>query len=216
MRAPLLVVFLFAPAARGADVPLFDGKTLDGWAFVVKPDKDGKRDDPKETWSAKDGVIRCSGKPNGAMVTAKEYGDYELRVKWRFPGEGKGGNTGVLVHVQDDKYWPTSIECQLLTGRAGDLLLTNPPAAKLTAPKDRQDPKLERRFLRIEPKEQLEKPIGEWNEMVITCKGASIELAVNGTKVNAGTECSFTKGKIALQSEGAEVWFKDVVLKPLK
>jgi hypothetical protein len=215
MRSLLLVPLLVAPA-RAADVPLFDGKTLDGWTFVVKPDKDGNRADPKLTWSAKDGVLRCTGKPNGATVTAREYGDYELRLKWRFPAEGKGGNTGVLVHVQDDKYWPTSIECQLLTGRAGDLLLTNPPAAKLTVPNERRDPKLERRFLRIEPKEPPEKPLGEWNEMVITCKGASIELAVNGTKVNAGTECGFTKGKIALQSEGAEVHFKDIVLKPLK
>ena len=46
-------------------VPLFDGKTLDGWTFIVKPDKDGKKADPKDTWSVKDGVIRCTGKPNG-------------------------------------------------------------------------------------------------------------------------------------------------------
>jgi hypothetical protein len=213
MRA-LFLVLLFAPAARAADVPLFDGKSLDGWAFIVKPDKDGNRADPKLTWSAKDGALRCTGKPNGAMVTVKEYGDYELRLKWRFPADGKGGNTGVLLHVQDDKYWPTSIECQLLTGRAGDLLLTNPPAAKLSAPKERVDPKLERRVLRIEPKEPPEKPLGEWNELVVVCAGASIDVRVNGAKVNAGTECSFTKGKIALQSEGAEVHFKDIVLKP--
>lgn len=216
MRGLALCALALVPSARAADVPLFDGKSLDGWAFVVKPDKDGTRADPKGTWRADGGVLRCTGKPNGAMVTQTEYGDYELRVKWRFPADGKGGNTGVLVHVQDDKYWPTSIECQLLTGRAGDLLLTNPPAARLDVPKERRDPKLERRFLRVEPKGPLERPLGEWNELVVTCSGAGVAVAVNGVKVNEGTNCGFTKGKIALQSEGAEVHFKDIVLKPLK
>jgi hypothetical protein len=208
-----LALPLTLPAAEDGFVPLFDGKTLDGWTFIVKPDKDGKRADPKDTWSVANGVIRCTGKPNGCMVTAKEYGDYTLRLKWRWPSEGKGGNSGVLIHVQDEKYWPTSIEAQLLTGRAGDFLLTNPPDAKLDVDKSRQDPKLERRFFRIETKEPVEKKLGEWNEAAITCRGASITFVVNGVKVNEGTNCSFKSGRIALQSEGAEVHFKDIAIK---
>lgn len=116
----------------------------------------------------------------------------------------------MLVHVQDDKYWPTSIECQLLTGAAGDLLLTNPPAAKLTA--ERQDPNWLAAAHRTEGSVG-EAASGEWNEMVIV--RASIELAVNGTKVTRALSAQFTEGK-TLQSEGAEVYAKDVVLKPLK
>ncbi len=212
---PLLALAALALAqqARAADdVPLFDGKTLDGWTFIVKPDKDGKTADPKTTWSAKDGVIVCTGKPNGCMVTAKEYGDYTLRLKWRFPAGG-GGNTGVLLHVRDEKYWPTSVEAQLLTGRAGDILLTNPPGAKLDVEKARQDPKLERRFFRIDTKKPVERKLGEWNDLEVTCKGGDIVLAVNGVKVNEGKNGNLTKGRIALQSEGAEVHFKDVVLR---
>ncbi len=110
---------LAAPAADDGFTPLFDGKSLDGWTFIVKPDKDGKKADPKDTWSAAEGVIRCTGKPNGCMVTKGEYSDYVLKLKWRFPADGKGGNSGVLLHVQDEKYWPTSIEAQLLTGAPG-------------------------------------------------------------------------------------------------
>src|SRR5438309_816350 len=127
-----------------------------------------------DPWSVADGVIVCTGKPNGCMVTKKEYGDYVLKVKWRWPADGKGGNSGVLLHVQDEKYWPTSIEAQLLTGRAGDLLVTNPPDAKLEGEKARQDPKLERRFFRAETKEPVEKKLGEWNEMEITCGAGDI------------------------------------------
>ena len=213
----LAVGALTAPAddERGF-APLFDGKTLDGWTFIVKPDKDGKKADPKDTWSVTDGVIRCTGKPNGCMATKSEYADYVLKLKWRFPADGKGGNSGVLLHVRDEKYWPTSVEAQLLTGRAGDLLLTNPPFAKLDVDKKRQNPKVERHYFRIETKEPVEKKLGEWNEYEITCKGGDITLVINGVKVNEGKNGNLTKGRIALQSEGAEVHFKDVVLKSLK
>lgn len=219
MRTATLLFTLLALPASAADdefTPLFDGKTLNGWTFIVKPDKDGKKADPKDTWSVVDGTIKCTGKPNGCAVTDKEYSDYVLKVKWRFPADGVGGNTGVLLHVQDEKYWPTSIEAQLLTGRAGDLLLTNPPGARLEVDKSRQDPKLERRFLRIETKGPVEKKLGEWNEYEITCKGGDVTLAVNGVKVNEGKNGNLTRGRIALQSEGAEVYFKDVVIKSLK
>jgi hypothetical protein len=149
------------------------------------------------------------------MVTKGEYGDYVLNVKWRFP-PGKGGNTGVLLHVQDEKYWPTSIEAQMLSGHAGDLFLNLPPAVKLDVDKSRHDPKQERRFLRIESKGPVEKPLGEWNEMEVTCKGGDITVVVNGVKVNEGKNGNLKRGRIALQSEGAEVYFKDIVIKSLK
>src|SRR5918995_1205808 len=79
-----------APAAEEGFTPLFDGKTLDGWDFIVKADKDGKKPDPKTIWSVTDGTIRCVGKPNGYMLTKKEYGDYVLKLKWRFPADSKG------------------------------------------------------------------------------------------------------------------------------
>lgn len=218
MRTLLCFVLLATTQAAFAEdlKPLFDGKSLDGWTFIVKPDKDGKKADPKETWSVKDGVIHCTGKPNGCVVTKEEYGDYILKVKWRWPADGKGGNSGVMLHVQDEKYWPTSIEAQMLSGRAGDLLLTNPPDIKLEGDKSRQDPKLERRFFRMETKEPVEKKLGEWNEYEITCQGGDIVFVVNGTKVNDGKNCNFKKGRIALQSEGSPIEFKDVVIKSLK
>lgn len=217
MRSLLTFAVILSAAcgfASGQDTPLFDGKSLDGWSFVVKPDKDGKRADPKDTWGVKDGVLHCTGKPNGCIVTKKEYADYTLTLKWRWPATP--GNSGVLLHVQDEKYWPTSVEAQLLNGRAGDFLLNNMPAARLDVDKARHDPKLDRRFLRVEPKEPPEKKAGEWNECAITCRGSDITFVVNGVRVNEGKNCSFKSGRIALQSEGAPVEFKDVVLRQHK
>ncbi len=208
---------LIAPAADDKDgfTPLFDGKSLHGWKATVKPNKDGSVADWKHTWSVMDGTIRCTGKPNGFLATEKEYGDYVLRVKWRFP-PGKGGNSGVLLHVQDEKYWPTSIEAQLLAGRAGDFWLIYPPQVTLDVDKSRQDPKEARHFFRDPKDGDVEKKFGEWNQYEITCQGGDITLVVNGRKVNEGKNGNLRRGKIALQSEGAEIYFKDIEIKTLK
>src|SRR5262245_45008854 len=114
MTLTLAAIVLAAPS-RAADekdgfTALFDGKSFEGWTFHLKEGKDGKKPDPKETWSVVDGTIRCVGKPNGYLLTKKEYGDYVLKVKWRFPADSKGGNSGVLLHCQDEKLpWPTSV-----------------------------------------------------------------------------------------------------------
>lgn len=217
MRCLCLLALLAATTARAADdVPLFNGKDFTGWQFFEKDDKGTKKAGPGETWSVTDGYVRCTGKPNGYILTEKAYADYTLKLKWRFPADSKGGNSGVLLHCQDEKYWPTSVEAQLKSGSAGDIWLMLPPAVKLDADPKRQDPKQARHFFRMETKEPVEKKFGEWNEYEITCKGGDITLVVNGTKVNEGKGGNLTTGKIALQSEGAEIHFKDIVLKPLK
>ena len=51
--------------------------------------------------------------------------------------------------------------------------------------------------------------------MEITCKGGEITVKVNGDLVNSATNSSVTKGAIGLQSEGAEIHFRNVTLTPL-
>jgi hypothetical protein len=196
--------------------PLFNGNDFTGWTLFIRQ-KEGVKADVKDVWSVQDGYIRCVGtkKPNGYIATATRYGDYVLKVKWRFPKDSTGGNSGVLLHVQEkDEVWPTSVEAQMLSGRAGDIWLIYPPTVKLDIDPARQDPKQARHYLRLQ-KEEIEKPFGEWNEYEITCKGGDVTLVVNGKKANEGKNGNLTRGRIALQSEGAEVHFKDIVIKPL-
>ena len=76
--------------------------------------------------------------------------------------------------MQDDKYWPTSVEAQLLSGRAGDCWLINPPDVQARRGQGRgKTRKSARHFFRIETKEPVEKKFGEWNEYEITCKGGT-------------------------------------------
>jgi hypothetical protein len=61
----------------------------------------------------------------------------------------------------------------------------------------------------------VEKPAGEWNRMEVICDGDSIINMVNGYVVNVGTMSSLTKGKIIFQSEGAEIFFRKIEIRPL-
>jgi hypothetical protein len=61
----------------------------------------------------------------------------------------------------------------------------------------------------------VEKPAGEWNRMEVICDGDSITNIVNGYVVNAATGSSLTKGKILIQSEGAEIFFRKIEIRPI-
>jgi hypothetical protein len=60
-----------------------------------------------------------------------------------------------------------------------------------------------------------EKPVGQWNAMVIECIEGDIKVWVNGDLVNHGTNCTATEGQIALQAEGSEVEFRKLLLTPI-
>jgi hypothetical protein len=60
-----------------------------------------------------------------------------------------------------------------------------------------------------------EKPLGEWNEMVIEARDRSITVWVNGDLVNDGRNATADHGRIALQAEGAEVEFRRIEIGPL-
>ena len=208
----LLTGLVLQAVEKPAFVPLFNGKDLTGWkTFLRDPQAD-----PKKTWSIQDGVIRCTGKPNGYLITEKEYSNYILKLKWRFPADSKGGNSGVLLHCTGpDLVWPNSVEAQLFAGSAGDIwLIANQEGQlpALTIDPERKDPKNKqgRHYFRMNREEKIEKPFGEWNEYEIVCQGGDITLIVNGKTVNTGKNGSLKKGRIAVQSEGAAIEFKDI------
>lgn len=224
----ILLLLIFAlvslPVAPADDAPtftpLFNGKDFAGWKAFGRASKDGPTTpiDPKESWTVAESVLRGSGKPTGYLVTEKEYADYTLRLKWRYPKELKAGNSGVLLHCQKaDAVWPVCLEAQLRSGRAGDLWLQTAAEVKLTVdPKRRDADDKTTRHVWRDPKDGVaEKPFGEWNDYEITCRGGSVALAVNGKTVNEGTDCNLTRGRIAFQAEGTEIHFRDIAIKLL-
>ncbi|PHX78538.1 MAG: hypothetical protein CK544_02335, partial [Planctomycetaceae bacterium] len=68
------------------------------------------------------------------------------------------------------------------------------------------------------PKVCADKPIGEWNRMVIRMVGDRLTVDLNGQRVidNAQLPGVPAKGAIALQSHGCPIEFENVFIRPLK
>ncbi len=64
-------------------------------------------------------------------------------------------------------------------------------------------------------REDLEKPAGQWNRLDAFVKDDTFTYLVNGTIVNKGTDSSLKQGRILFQSEGAEIYFRRIELRPL-
>ncbi|MDO8539330.1 MAG: DUF1080 domain-containing protein [Opitutaceae bacterium] len=62
----------------------------------------------------------------------------------------------------------------------------------------------------------VEKPVGQWNRLEAICDGGSVTFRLNGVKVNEGRDGSLKEGRILIQSEGAEMFFRKIELHPLK
>jgi hypothetical protein len=187
------------------DEVLFNGKDMSGWTYFLE-DKSKKMED---VWSVKDGMIICSGNPAGYIRTEKDYENYILSLEWRWPEGKKPGNNGVLVHTTTENalgVWPKSLECQLASGNAGDFWVIG-TTLSVNNPKKRT---MDRRTLNLT--NNSEKPIGEWNKYVIVCSGDTVTCVVNGDVVNYGWNASQSKGAICLQSEGAEIHYRNIVL----
>jgi len=61
----------------------------------------------------------------------------------------------------------------------------------------------------------VESEHGKWTQIVVVCEGGKLTYLVSGTVVNVGTRCTYDRGKIIFQSEGAEIFFRKIELTPL-
>ncbi|MFO1078318.1 MAG: DUF1080 domain-containing protein [Planctomycetota bacterium] len=212
---PLVRAFLAAVTllAAGCQAPIWNGRDLAGWHADVPAADNGAAVDP--SFVVRDGLLVSMGKPEGHLITDASYRDYRLTVEWRWPGEP--GNCGVLVHCSKPRrlygQFPQSIECQLLHENAGDFWcigedITVPDMERRRGPKDKWgvDEGQGRRIKNLT--DGSEKPLGEWNTMIIECRGRTITIWVNGALVNAGTDCTADHGQIAVQAEGTPCEFR--------
>lgn len=62
----------------------------------------------------------------------------------------------------------------------------------------------------------VEKPYGEWNRIECLCNGDRITIRLNGTTLNEAFDVWPRQGKILLQCEGSEIFFRKLELRPLK
>jgi hypothetical protein len=216
-----VLTFFCSACTAQKEYSLFNGKDLTGW-HVDAPDLDSNKN-ARNPFIVRNGLLVSLGTPGGHLITDSIYQNYKLTVEYRFAA--KPGNCGVLVHASTPralyKMFPKSIEAQLMHGNAGDFWcivedIEVPGMEKRRGPKNEWGITEGKQRRIINLTDSSERPVGEWNTMTLECLGNSIKVWVNGDLVNHGTNCTASKGQIALQAEGSEVEFRKVLLAKLK
>ena len=188
---------------------IFNGEDLSNWHFIVEENAVPG----EEVYSVSEGIITVKGEPLGYMYTRDKYRNYTLGVEYRWVGEES--NSGIFFLIEEPANpFPKGIECQLMAGKAGDLVLLN--GADL---KEYSLPEgvTERPAFPVITKKELsnELPAGDWNKVSITVNEGVISILVNGQLQNIATS-EVKEGHIGLQSEGKAIQFRNLVLHPLK
>lgn len=217
----LILISLPDAVAQRKGRSLFNGKDLTGWhADVPALDKDPKAVNP---FIVRNGLLVSLGRPGGHLITDEIFRNYRLEVEYRFAA--KPGNCGVLVHASTPRMlynmFPKSIEVQMQHENAGDFWcigedITTPDMEARRGPKEKwgSTEGMNRQIKNLT--DGSEKPVGEWNKMVIECVGREIKVWVNGDLVNYGYDCTADRGQLALQAEGSEVEFRKLLLTPIR
>lgn len=172
-----------------------------------------------DTWRTENELLICKGLPIGVMRSEKQYENFILKVEWRHMEAG--GNSGVFVW-SDAKPDPKSdlpggVEVQMLEldwvnlnkrdGKTppiayvhGELFGVGGVETDADNPRGRRSKSIENRALGKE----------EWNSYTVVCVDGTIKLSVNGKFVNGISNSTIKKGYLCLESEGAEIHFRNL------
>ncbi len=203
MHRTLFSLLALASLAHAAPVPLSDGKTFDGW-----------EGDIAGTWRIEAGAFVGGSLAekvphNEFLCTKKEYGDFELRLKFKLTGTEGMINGGVQFRSQriPNHFEVSGYQADLGDGFWGALY----------------DESRRKKVLVMPDKEAALKALkrDEWNDYVIRCEGPHIQIWLNGLKTVDFTEPEegiARKGILGVQIHGggkAQAFYKDMVIEEL-
>ncbi len=171
------------------------------------------------TWKKNGDELICYGQPIGVIRSEKKYRNFMMHIEWKHMEPG--GNSGTFVwsdaETTMEKPLPNGVEVQMLELDWVKLNKRNgkePPIAYVHGelfgvggtktipdnPRGNRSKSIENRC----------KPRGEWNVYDVVCVDGTIKLSVNGKFVNGISQSTRKEGYICLESEGAEIHFKNL------
>ncbi len=177
-------------------VPLFNGSDFTGWRAVI----DGKEAAPAPAFTVRDGMIVVAGNPVGYLATGASYRNFVVRYDWKF-AEKAGGNSGLLVYIQQSSHagsWPSCIEVQGMQSEHGSIFAIGGAKGEFSTDKDAVA--------------KAVKP-GDWNTTEVASVDGNLTSTVNGVKISSG-RTEINQGPLGWQSEGAELYLRNIQVKP--
>jgi mono/diheme cytochrome c family protein len=193
---------------------LFNGRDFTGLRFLFgprcRPHPDGCGSTEPTTFSIRDNELVTTGKIQGYIYTEKKYLNFTLRADQRFvlPADWDGekdnvvfwGDTGYMLFVNEHRVWPKALQFQ---GDYRHFLTITPMSTKATFTED------------VDARKRARRPPGEWNSVEIVSKNGEIRGFLNGVLISTVTQHEFREpGAIAIQSEGAEVRWRNIRIRP--
>jgi DNA-binding beta-propeller fold protein YncE len=181
-----------ADTSPGKALPAKAAETMAGWTALF----DGKDlsafeadEEQKKHWLVSDSLLRYDGRAP-TLWTKESFGDFQFRVDWRMP---RAGDSGVFLRGFRGTHRG---QLNIWSSDAGSGQLWN---------------------YKVDPKENADKPVGEWNTFLVTMKGDRLTLEVNGREVFTEQQLKGipASGPIGLQQHGAPIEWKNIYVKKL-
>jgi hypothetical protein len=163
-------------------VPLFDGRTLNGWTLV------GQRGDG---YGVTNGVIYCAQGGGGNLLTDKEFDDFILRFEFKLE-DGSNNGIGIRAPLSGEVSY-LGMEIQILEDGAAD----HGKWGQL-----RPEQYHGSIYDVVAAKRGALKPPGQWNTEEITAQGRHIKVVVNGKTVVDANLNEVTNPEIILKHPG--------------
>jgi hypothetical protein len=228
---------LLCQAQKSATMALFNGKSFDDWYMISEDNSPAENffTVTDGTIHAYPSQESGSDQPFGAIVTKKEYENYVLTLDFKW-GEKKFAprandvrDAGVLIHMFGGSViWPAGIECQIQEGDCGDLWIIKARASSKVDSDGYHNYSPEGHLVtkghideyhRISRSNSWEQP--GWNKVKVTGEGNNAKFYINEKLVNEAINVQqfdhatqkwrpLTTGKILLQAEGSEVFYRDI------
>jgi hypothetical protein len=186
----------------------------------------------ERTFTWKDGIASCTGKPVGVVRSQKPYTNFELVAHWRHLSSG--GNSGIFVWTAEEalqdlapgKLPQCGIEVQILdhgyaeefekkNGKKPDWFTTNGDVFQVGTARFKPFAPVSPDGTRSFPRKNLSKGVGEWNHYYVRAINGEIRLWVNGEEVSGGSDAQPRTGYLCLESEGAPLEFKGLRIREL-
>ena len=200
----LPLLFTLGTALAADRVPLFDGKSFTGW-----------EGNTGMVWRIEEGAFTAGTldkkqEKNDFLATKKEFGDFDLRLKWKLEGTEGFVNGGVQFRSKriPNHHEVSGFQADLGAGLDGALYDESRRNKVLARPS-------------MEVLEKARKPLGEWNDYRIRAQGQRIQIWLNGLETVDYTETDESiaqKGIVAIQIHGnatSIVRYKDIAIEEL-
>ena len=195
---------------------LFDGQSVTGMRGY-------KMDSfPWDSWVIKEGALKTIPGSKGVDIISTDiYKDFELELEWKLQS---GGNSGIFYFATEEGnfIWQSAPEMQVLDNTAHPDRMRKVTSAGAL-------------YDLIAPKNEVVKPLGQFNQVKIISKDNHIEHWLNGQKLleyEYGSEemkaligqskfkdmpyfAKASSGRVGLQGDHGEVWYKNIRIRKL-